>query len=238
MANQDTAPTGEPVQWADILRRAEVLARQIRQRPATDVAMEFPLCEIPWCSAFAAKFRNVLTPQECAAIIQLSEDAGYEQALVNIGGGRQKLMEDYRNSHRVMIDTPALAAAVFDRIRQRLNQALHAGGQLQQHRVGAPLEFNERLRFLRYTGGEFFEQHMDGCYVRPRRHPKAGDRSFLTVLLYVLELVCRVHACTELDGLIECVWLGDEPRKTAKFVIAKCFPDARTRDAPCHVVGT
>ena len=47
------------------------------------------------------------------------------------------------------------------------------------HRVSQRL--NERLRFLRYRGGEYFRPHTDGCYVTP-----AGDEIFyLTVHLYL-----------------------------------------------------
>lgn len=178
-------PTGEPVDSHEALENAQKFADKLSRRPVDDVEAEFPIEGLSWCPLFAAKFRNVMSKSECQMLIELSEAAGYEQALVNVGGGRQKLIQDYRNSHRMMLDSEPLALAIFDRIRSRLREAIAHSGLLQESRVGVPLEFNERLRFLRYTGGEFFEQHFDGCYARPRDHPKAGDRSYLTVLLYL-----------------------------------------------------
>eukprot|EP00750_Incisomonas_marina_P031945 INCI857.1.p1 GENE.INCI857.1~~INCI857.1.p1 ORF type:complete len:313 (+),score=60.50 INCI857.1:99-1037(+) len=178
-------PTGEPVDSNAVLESAQKFADKLSRRAADDVEVECPVEGLSWCPVFAAKFRNVLSESECRKLIELSEAAGYEQALVNVGGGRQKLIQDYRNSHRMMLDSEPLALAIFDRIRSQLLKALAGSGLLPEARVGTPLEFNERLRFLRYTGGEFFEQHFDGCYARPRDHPKAGDRSYLTVLLYL-----------------------------------------------------
>ena len=169
---------------AKVQSSLDAFARQLRGQKHNAVTVDHPLKEMPWCKKFAAKFRNVLTPKECEFLIRVSETAGYEQALVNIGGGRQKLMTDYRNSHRVMIDSAALGSAIFSKIRDHLRKLL-AEKEFFPPNIGTAYEFNERLRFLRYTGGEFFEQHMDGCYMRPRHHPKAGDRSALTVLLYL-----------------------------------------------------
>ncbi len=182
-------PTGEPTRDSQIIDRTKAFAARLRRRSPLTVEPQFPVPELHWCPKLTAKFRHVLTPEECRELIELSEDAGYEAAMVNVGGGRQILIQDYRNSHRAMIDSPELADAIFSRILPHLAnamQATQAGRQLAK-RCGRPREFNERLRFLRYTGGEFFEQHMDGCYTRPRAHPKAGDRSCLTVLLYLNE---------------------------------------------------
>lgn len=40
---------------------------------------------------------------------------------------------------------------------------------------------NERMRFLRYEGGDYFRPHWDGCYVSP----DGGRRSLLTCHLYL-----------------------------------------------------
>ena len=42
-------------------------------------------------------------------------------------------------------------------------------------------DVNERCRFLCYTPGQYFAPHCDGCYARPRGHPRAGDCSLVTV---------------------------------------------------------
>ena len=43
---------------------------------------------------------NVLTKEECSALIAATEGEGYEHALVNMGGGRQAYRPDVRNSFR------------------------------------------------------------------------------------------------------------------------------------------
>jgi hypothetical protein len=58
-----------------------------------------------------------------------------------------------------MRDDPALAAALFARIAPFVPRGI--GGS---HVAG----LNERLRFLKYDVGDFFREHMDGCYTRPR----------------------------------------------------------------------
>lgn len=40
---------------------------------------------------------------------------------------------------------------------------------------------NERLRFLRYGGGDYFRPHFDGCYVTP----DGKERSLFTIHLYL-----------------------------------------------------
>ena len=46
--------------------------------------------------------RDVLTKQECDDLIKFSEEQGYEDALVNIGYGRQQMMPNFRNCQRMM----------------------------------------------------------------------------------------------------------------------------------------
>ncbi len=45
---------------------------------------------------------------------------------------------------------------------------------------------NERMRFLRYHPGQEFKPHLDGQFER-LTGPKAGDRSFVTLQLYLNE---------------------------------------------------
>jgi len=41
---------------------------------------------------------------------------------------------------------------------------------------------DERMRFLRYTPGDYFKPHMDGSFVRS----DGQERSFLTLMLYCI----------------------------------------------------
>lgn len=137
--------------------------------------------------------RNVLSPAECQRLIQLSEQVGYDEALVNVGGGRQKLLSDIRNNERCIIDDAQLAEAMYERIRRAcdgdmnlLNAAfLRDEEDDSYYAVG----MNERLRFLRYDPGTYFDYHMDGSYVRGLEagHERFNETSHVTVQIYLNE---------------------------------------------------
>jgi hypothetical protein len=136
---------------------------------------------------------NVLTPSQCDALIKRSEGIGYETALLNIGGGRQVVNDDVRNSGRCIIDDPDIAAFLYERILAKLEknhpemlQNLVNFKRLdQQFAVG----LNERLRILRYDPDCYFKPHSDGCYVRRNEAGpmRRGETSRVTILLYLNE---------------------------------------------------
>ena len=49
------------------------------------------------CEKLAFTVDGVLTEEECGELIADTEARGYEEALVNVGAGRQQRMEEYRN---------------------------------------------------------------------------------------------------------------------------------------------
>ncbi|XP_038067998.1 probable prolyl 4-hydroxylase 10 [Patiria miniata] len=116
---------------------------------------------------------NVFTKEECKELIRRSEEKGYEQALVNIGGGRQKLMLSARNNQRCLIDSTELVDAFWERLAEFIPQPFYGY---------KALGLNERLRFLRYDPGEYFKPHFDGSYER-----KNGEHSMVTVQIYLNE---------------------------------------------------
>ncbi|CAF3802044.1 unnamed protein product [Rotaria sp. Silwood1] len=118
---------------------------------------------------------NVFTPDECQQWIGLSEQRGYSTATVNVGGGMSQLMTDFRNSDRCMIDDVAMARTLFQRIESFLPQTWK-----NYQLVG----LNERLRFLRYDPGQYFEPHMDGEF---HRNDGSNEQSFITIQLYLNE---------------------------------------------------
>ena len=67
---------------------SESVADSINKRSQKEIKSERIV--LPWNkNKIAFKIRNVLTPNECKLLIQASEAAGYEPAMVNIGGGRK-----------------------------------------------------------------------------------------------------------------------------------------------------
>ena len=129
----------------------------------------------PDADKFAVVVHNLLTPTECDAIINFTEEhSTYVQALLN-----DSLSTDFRKSGRTMIDTEIVAAQLWDRISSVLNEKVYPRfHHFYNHptRVGyinknAPASekptatgVNPRLRFLKYTTGDYFVPHGDGSY--------------------------------------------------------------------------
>eukprot|EP00966_Prymnesium_polylepis_P309586 7153311-Prymnesium_polylepis.1 len=122
---------------------------------------------------------NFLTPEECRELITESERCGYEPATVNRGNGRHVEDREQRRSSRCMVDSPAVARMLFERLEPHFPLHGPRGGWRRCSGL------NERLRFLRYDPGDYFKPHQDGRYVRPDGHPRAGDSSLMTLMLYL-----------------------------------------------------
>jgi predicted 2-oxoglutarate/Fe(II)-dependent dioxygenase YbiX len=119
---------------------------------------------------------NVLSAAECKEFIAISETHGYKPALVNVGGGRQKLMPEIRSHDRAIIDSKSMVTLLFDRIKHLLPQTNGKKGCM--HLSG----LNERLRVLRYDPPQYFKPHYDGSY---SRNDGSNERSLYTVMLYL-----------------------------------------------------
>lgn len=131
--------------------------------------------------------KEFLSADECAQLIELSEKHGYEAAMVNTGGGRQKMVTDVRRSSRAIIDSPAAAQLLHERLKPILaKHCLEHGPKGGGWRLCTGP--NERLRFLKYEPGDYFKPHSDGRYVRAHNDPRgAGDESLMTMMLYLNE---------------------------------------------------
>ena len=121
----------------------------------------------------AFTLEKVFSKEECQQLVVMTEERGYIPALINVGGGREVLMQDVRNNDRCIIDDVALAATIFERVKHTIPEVFKG------RKV---VSLNERLRFLRYKPGQKFEPHMDGTYERPN-----GERSMITLQLYLNE---------------------------------------------------
>lgn len=148
----------------------------------TNIALPF----LPGPPRIAFTLDNVFTGAECRELIRLTEAAGYGQALVNVGGGQQRLMTDVRNNTRCMLDDPVFAELFYNRIQAFL-PPLVVDHHFSEGGAAQIVGLNERLRFLRYYKGEKFAHHYDGTFVRdaPEKGETAPEASFITVQLYL-----------------------------------------------------
>lgn len=149
--------------------------------------------------SFARVVHGLLDECDCAELIGSINEKGFTPALLNVGRGRQKLEPFVRNGHRVIVDSEALSAWLFEVLKPHLPVELY-GGKL--------VDLNERLRFLCYTPGQEFAMHMDGNFRRPQNHPRAGDSSRVTVQLYLHDVPEEHGGATTFDllrgGLLPC----------------------------------
>lgn len=118
---------------------------------------------------------NFLSPQECDQFIQLTLAQGYEEAPITTFRGFA-MRPDIRNNTRVMKDDVALAAQFWERMKHLVPTTHRRIGSWQPHGL------NERLRFYRYTQGQYFKWHSDGPFIRSPR-----EVSLFTAMVYLNE---------------------------------------------------
>ncbi|KAL7534827.1 hypothetical protein ACHAXR_006101 [Thalassiosira sp. AJA248-18] len=153
---------------------------------------------LPWETSFgqeklAVIVPHVLSEEECTAIIQNCEEQhGFEQALLNVGGGRQVLDTDVRKSGRCIIDDEQAAAILWERLKHVLPEMITPGFRTVSSPIWQCVGLNERFRVLKYQPGDYFYPHRDGSFERSKDESgahaaagKPGDTSFFTVMLYL-----------------------------------------------------
>ncbi|KAJ5201640.1 uncharacterized protein N7498_006303 [Penicillium cinerascens] len=145
---------------------------------------------------FAAVIDNFMSASECTELLRLAEESTpdsskWERAMINAGNGKQIMSVDTRKSGRIIWDSSEIAARLLDRLLPYMrefdienvkNQPRVTGlGPARRGEVMHLSRLNERLRFLRYDGGDYFRPHWDGCYVTP----DGKEKSLFTIHLYL-----------------------------------------------------
>ena len=108
---------------------------------------------------------NVLSGAECEEMIKETVFGRRFR-----GGGRNF----DRNNQRCIIDSQERVDLIWERIKNYIPQTW------KSHPV---VGLNERMRFLKYSPGEYFKPHLDGSYERP----DGKEISFITIQLYLNE---------------------------------------------------
>jgi hypothetical protein len=156
---------------------------------------------------WAVVLDGVMTEEECEQLVAAAEattDGKWERALINIGGGMQAMYEDTRKCGRIIWDSRDVVAKLWARIEgavpeiHRLENwaAVTGNGPAIRKEAWIVTRLNERQRFLKYVGGEYFKgmitmapngfftnsaAHCDGTYVSFDR----TERSYFTLHLYL-----------------------------------------------------
>jgi prolyl 4-hydroxylase len=132
----------------------------------------------------AILIHNLLTPRECESLIALTEQQGYDEALVTTRLGMVS-MKDVRDNYRLMLDVnKRTLLSICERAAPFLPKKLpfDASDLAPGSRM-----LNERLRFYRYDVGESFRPHYDGCFQRQ----VTGEQSHLMYLVYCISFAVQ-----------------------------------------------
>ncbi|KAL2003097.1 hypothetical protein VTN02DRAFT_5041 [Thermoascus thermophilus] len=145
---------------------------------------------------FAVMIDGVLSESECAELIRAAEASIITPESPNNPTWPRATIDDVisienRNCGRISFDTPLLAQKILDRLTPFLteagidtihNQPLITGmGAKRRGEVFHLSRLNERLRFLKYEGGEYFRPHCDSAYETANGH----EVSLFTIHLYL-----------------------------------------------------
>ena len=138
---------------------------------------------------------NALSKPECETLVQAAEattNSIWEQAMVNVGMGKQKLMKDVRDCGRIIWDSQTVVDAIWSRVKALVLPEMEVlknvpkitgPGPAKRRETWKLTRPNERMRFLRYGVGQYFKPHKDGSYVTP----DGSEISFYTLHLYLNE---------------------------------------------------
>ncbi|TGZ80094.1 hypothetical protein EX30DRAFT_372598 [Ascodesmis nigricans] len=145
---------------------------------------------------------NAFTPSECASLITHanSHPSSWSAAGINLAEN-QAVCKNFRDSDRKLIDNETMTDMIWERVRPHLPEGLleisaeggwanvvgeksfKANGKGEVVRWRAD-RLNPRLRFLRYTTGQFFKPHCDGLNDLAVEDGKKL-KSFVTLHIYL-----------------------------------------------------
>lgn len=141
---------------------------------------------------------NVFSLEDCQKLLAAGElSAPWTPAAVNAGPEDTEgaVLPDYRKSSRILLDNQELADDILGKLRPHLPGDLHNApssrfwqfdqGSLPKGRaLGTRIQLtrlNERLRYLKYLPGDFFDEHCDAVYYTP----DGSEMSGLTLQVYL-----------------------------------------------------
>lgn len=146
---------------------------------------------------------NLFSSDECAHLIKLAEDTGFEYATVEGPKGNQIMRRDIRTCGRCMIDDVKLADSIYEKVMAAIRgtqpfeeKVMHAPwvsrarasaqNNMKENGRLTAVGLNERLRVMKYSKGHFFNTHQDIAYTRgPEFGERAGEKSHITVQIYL-----------------------------------------------------
>ncbi|MCJ1464901.1 hypothetical protein MMC07_003516 [Pseudocyphellaria aurata] len=141
---------------------------------------------------YAVVIDNALTKEECDNLVRAAESTNggeWEQALVNVGGGRQRLISNVRDCGRIIWDDRDIVAGIWSRVKDSVPEievlkelaGVTGNGPVKRNETLQMSRLNERMRFLKYGNAQYFRPHVDGTFATPDQK----EKSFFTLHLYL-----------------------------------------------------
>ena len=136
----------------------------------TKVVIDFKTTDLPeYKGLYATVLDNVFTEQACQTLINMAESTTHgewEEAMVNIGNGKQRTIKDTRDCGRIIWDDFDMVATIWARIKDHVpeiltlkNQPHITGyGPVRRSETWKMSRLNERMRFLKYQEGQYFRR--------------------------------------------------------------------------------
>jgi hypothetical protein len=123
---------------------------------------------------WAVVLDGVLSKAECEQLVAAAEattDGVWERAMVNVGGGMQAMYDDVRRCGRIIWDDRAIMEKLWARIESSVPEihrlekwaSVTGNGPTKRNEVWKVTRLNERARFLKYVGGEYFKGAYEPC---------------------------------------------------------------------------
>lgn len=123
---------------------------------------------------YATVLDGVFTKEECDLLVQAAEattNGKWEQAMVNVGNGKQRLITDSRDCGRIIWDDRDIVAKIwarckdsFGEIESLFNMPKVTGwGPAKWEETWQLTRPNERMRFLKYGKGQYFRRQFHIC---------------------------------------------------------------------------
>lgn len=114
---------------------------------------------------------SFLSEQECNHFIEKGEQVSFEEAKVNVGGGKQTIIKGIRNNERILFKDEILAESIWNKIAPFVPETFG---------IYKALGLNELFRIYKYSESQRFKMHRDGSYERNER-----ECSFFSFLIYL-----------------------------------------------------
>lgn len=132
--------------------------------------VDFKKTELPeYHGLYATVLDGCLTKEECDLLVRAAEATAkgvWEPAMVNVGGGQQKMIRESRDCGRILWDDRDMVERIWNRVKPVMGEIMEVGqiprvsGRygFKSSQVWEMTRLNERMRFLKYGRGQYFRR--------------------------------------------------------------------------------